>query len=235
MRYYCRFILIINQRTNDMRVYHLLSEKYAKENLEKQRLKVSRFADLNDPFELLSVELEKNVRRKFKQWKKGFNEKYGVLCFSRSWKNPVLWSHYADKHKGICLGFDVPDNLLKEVKYELRRLSIKIGKDGEKGIIDEDIIENLLCTKFRQWNYENEERIIVPLSKAYQENDLYFVCFDDNLKLKEVVVGAQCNTKKAELEKLILANLKDVEFIKARLAFKTFRVVRNNKQGFKYS
>jgi hypothetical protein len=21
-----------------------------------------------------------------------------------------MWSHYGDRHKGICLGFDVPDN-----------------------------------------------------------------------------------------------------------------------------
>ena len=26
----------------------------------------------------------------------------GMLCFSKGWHNPVQWSHYTDKHKGIC-------------------------------------------------------------------------------------------------------------------------------------
>jgi hypothetical protein len=25
----------------------------------------------------------------------------GALCFSTNWSNPLLWSHYAEKHSGI--------------------------------------------------------------------------------------------------------------------------------------
>ena len=31
----------------------------------------------------------------------------GALCFSTNWSNPLLGSHYAEKHNGICLGFDI--------------------------------------------------------------------------------------------------------------------------------
>ena len=49
-----------------MGVYHLLCAQYALDDLKKQRLKVSLFADLNDPFELLSVELsDRAIRKKF--------------------------------------------------------------------------------------------------------------------------------------------------------------------------
>ena len=34
----------------------------------------------------------------------------GLLCFSRHWYSPALWAHYADNHKGMCLGFDIPDD-----------------------------------------------------------------------------------------------------------------------------
>jgi hypothetical protein len=34
----------------------------------------------------------------FKQW--------GVACLSETFNNILLWSHYADGHKGICLEFD---------------------------------------------------------------------------------------------------------------------------------
>ena len=31
-----------------------------------------------------------------------------ILCFSRNWDNLLLWSHYGDRHMGVCLGFDIP-------------------------------------------------------------------------------------------------------------------------------
>jgi hypothetical protein len=101
-----------------VRVYHLLSAEHGLDDLKQRRLKVAEFRDLNDPFELLSVELpDRAVRRRFTAWRKKVLAEYGVLCFSTSWKSPVLWSHYADRHKGFCLGFDVPDNLMSPVTY----------------------------------------------------------------------------------------------------------------------
>jgi len=220
-----------------MRVYHLLSEKYAKENLKNQRLKVSLFADLNDPFELLSAELkEENIRKRFRNWKEETNRNYGVLCFSRSWGNPVLWSHYADKHKGVCLGFDIPDGLLKRVEYEGERLPI----DVENKLKDENpnniMKEKLLTTKFKHWDYEEEERVIVQLVKSDKvkigKKELYFMKFNDNLKIREIVVGARCTAKKEEFKDLLRNNPKNVEIIKARLAFTKFQVTKQSL-GFK--
>jgi len=216
-----------------MRVYHLLSAKYAIENLKKQRLKVSLFADLNDPFELLSVELSELAnRKKFQELKKDINGKKGVLCFSRNWNNPVLWSHYGDKHKGICLGFDTPDTLLKKVIYKGERLPSDVEKELNEGNLNGRVEEKLLITKFEHWQYEEEERVILPLDKAYKEKELYFVNFCDNLKIKEVIVGARCKINKAELEKSIETSLSAVLSTKARLAFKTFEVTKD-RRGFR--
>ena len=38
------------------RVYHLLAKEWALDDLDRRRLKIARFDDLNDPFELLAVE-----------------------------------------------------------------------------------------------------------------------------------------------------------------------------------
>ena len=35
---------------------------------------------------------------------------HGVTCFSRKKDNILMWSHYANDHKGICLGFDIDEN-----------------------------------------------------------------------------------------------------------------------------
>ena len=37
--------------------------------------------------------------------------------FYQFWHNPVQWTHYADRHKGLCLGFYVPDEYLVKINY----------------------------------------------------------------------------------------------------------------------
>ncbi|MGD6731850.1 MAG: hypothetical protein ACPKMZ_12385 [Pleomorphochaeta sp.] len=32
------------------------------------------------------------------------SDKFEVCCFSKNYKNILMWSHYADSHKGICIG-----------------------------------------------------------------------------------------------------------------------------------
>jgi len=56
------------------------------------------------------------------------NDIAGVMCFSSTWKNPVMWSHYADQHRGICLGFEVPDVYRKKIKYVARRQPFRHSK-----------------------------------------------------------------------------------------------------------
>ncbi len=210
-----------------MRVYHFLSADHALDDISKRRIKIAQFQDLNDPFELLGANLsDRTMRKAFRVFKKEMEQSYGILCFSRTKKNPVLWSHYADKHKGMCLGFDVRDKTLEEVKYTSRRLVFKSERDLTKGTAIK-----LLSTKYQGWSYENEIRSFLDLDEKDKRNGLYFADFSDGIKLKEVLVGPECKVKKKE----IMARLHgypSVRVIKTRLAFTKFSVVENNL-GFK--
>jgi hypothetical protein len=87
-----------------MKLYYLTPARYALSALALRRLKIARLAELNDPFELLAVDAETPLHREFfRRVKEKINATHGVLCFSRSWKNPVLWGHYADKLRGVAL------------------------------------------------------------------------------------------------------------------------------------
>jgi hypothetical protein len=93
-----------------MRVFHFLPEDFALQDIEQRRVKVATFKDLNDPFELFSVNLADPIlRAAFQEAKEQFAQHSGLVCFSRDWRNPVLWSHYAGRHTGFCLGFDIRD------------------------------------------------------------------------------------------------------------------------------
>ena len=169
-----------------MRVYHLLTKKWALCDLRHRRLKVATFDDLNDPFELLSANLaDRGERRRFNQWRRETAKRRGLLCFSKSWRNPVLWSHYADKHKGIALGFDIPGSCLHAVEYVRHRLKF------EQLFPQEHELQQLLRTKFKDWKYEAEHRRIVRLEETSKRKNLHFWPFGSDLELRDVVLGAE--------------------------------------------
>jgi hypothetical protein len=49
---------------------------------------------------------------------------HGMLCFSSDWSDPVIWAHYSDKHRGVCLGFEIPDVYGTKVNYIDDRLHL---------------------------------------------------------------------------------------------------------------
>lgn len=210
-----------------MRVYHFLSLKYGLEDLVKRRLKIARINELNDPFELLGVSLSDSViRRTFQKRKEEFSREHGLLCFSRDWQNPVQWSHYADKHGGLCLGFDVPNQWVKRVVYCKRRIKTSNDQTFTRHLPLDDFATSILFTKFSHWSYEKEMRAVVPLQVCNLENGLYFEGFSDRLKLQEVIIGAASTITRSEVRSVLGKFATSITARKARLAFRSFRVVR---------
>lgn len=213
-----------------MTIYHFLSSQYALEDLERRRLKIAQFDDMNDPFELLALELsDKTLRRPYREFVCEMARNYGVLCFSRRRCNPVLWSHYADKHRGICLGFAVPSNYLLEVTYTANRLPRKISAELKAGGLDQDDMKEILGTKFKSWEYEEESRVFLRLEDRDPDSGLYFKEFGSDLTLTQVILGARCEVTKAQALQRMGAAATSVRVIKARLAFTRFGIVRNKK------
>ena len=213
---------------SDKVYYHLLPAKYALSGIEKRRLKVATFDDVNDPFELLGINVgdketrkhNREIRKQLRQWRDRMTEKYGMLCFSSGWSNPLLWSHYGDRHKGIALGFRVDQ--LRKVRYQPKRLRSEEWNPAED-------IQPILWTKFQHWEYEAEHRRFTLLSECRSETRrgkrYYFWPFGGDLQLRSVVIGANCSVRFERISQA-LGDLTDpVEMVKARVAFQSFEVV----------
>jgi hypothetical protein len=141
----------------------------------------------------------------------------GLLCFSRSWTNPLLWAHYSDKHRGMCLGLDVPDDVVRVVDYVEERLPWEQPT--------QEFMTKLLWTKFAPWSYEAEIRAFV--TREEQEDGRYFFHFGDKLKLREVIVGHRCCIERGDISAAMAAYLEPIPIIKARLARTSFKVEEN--------
>jgi hypothetical protein len=209
-----------------MRLYYFVSANYGIENIIKQRLKIARLNDLNDPFEFLCVDMsDTEIRQVFKKTLSDLSETTGVICFSKAWGNPVLWSHYGDKHKGICLGFDIPDEIVMPVNYEPNRLQVDIRKDFKDGVIGEKMMQRVLSTKFEDWKYEDEVRVFVRLDEKDSKTGLYYQDYGEGLLLKEVIIGPKCHFTIFDFKSILAKNNSEVNVISSRLAFRSFRVI----------
>ena len=211
-------------KADGTRVYYLTAAQYALSNIALRRIKIARFEDLNDPFELLGAHLgQSQFRPALRAIRKEINARRGLVCFSRAWRNPLLWGHYADKHTGICLGFDVPDRDLAPVIYAKSLLRIDADEKGAP-VLSEKVINKLQRTKYFDWRYEREMRLFVELDGKPLESGNYFLPFSFRLKLREVILGPKCELDIGAVRTLVASFHPNVEVVKARIAFTMFRV-----------
>lgn len=213
------------------RLYHFCPPNYVIENIVDRRLKVSRFSSCNDPFELAAFSLkDRAVRKQHKEWLADSDKKFGLICFCRNWRSPVLWSHYADNHRGLCLGFDVkPDNYI-DVRYASERLFPDVDINNFFEHIGEDQMSDIFATKFIHWNYEEEVRLLITFETEPDDYEICFHPYSDELKLRQVIIGPRSEICVEDIREAV-GDYDEVEVFQSRLAFRRFEVVRQeNKQ-----
>jgi len=82
----------------------------------------------------------------------------GFLCLTASCDNLLMWAHYANDHKGVCLEFDVTKDLdtfyfPKKVEYKPELISYNYLRDQAKAA-------ETLFRKSPDWEYEQEYRVL---------------------------------------------------------------------------
>jgi len=123
------------------------------------------------------AKLQANVRD-------AINNNFVVTCFSETYDNELMWAHYADKHRGICVEYDMSkmENdpnisynkfftypvIYSESRPQIPVVLNRIGKhnysisEGKYSLSDRYLY---LLTKSKAWKYEQEWRMILPDSK----------------------------------------------------------------------
>jgi hypothetical protein len=214
----------------DMRLYHYLEAQLALEGIRKRRLRVSKIQDTNDPYEFACVRSkDEQSQQALDKFARGWFSDMRVQCFGRSWNNVVMWSHYGDRHRGICLGFDVPDERVREVKYVgdimvVGRLRRAVANEND------ELLERLLWAKYDGWSYEQEVRSIGQKVNMIEDGGEYFVPFGRYLCLKEVIAGARFSMKRSVIDEA-LGGYPGVLVVKAKCSPTSFGVIADER-GF---
>jgi hypothetical protein len=214
-----------------MRLYHYMKADHLATTLESGHLKVATIADLNDPFELLALSFlsreERTVQRRVKEY---LHSKVGLICFSETWREPVMWSHYGDRHRGVVLAFDVSD--VHKVNYTNERLRHKLDMEQRPlGRQFLPLLGPMMTTKSLAWAYEREFRKFVFADKwtmkpiQGREGEVPFYDFRTDMKLARVILGPDCVLRQKDVSASMAVGGLSAPVVKARRAFQTFTIV----------
>lgn len=156
------------------------------ETLVSSQVWSAKRSSLNDPFEFAALRPLGYVAELASHF-----DNVGITCFCRSLTNPLLWSHYADAHRGFVVAYDkthphfggeaLKKGFLHDVRYEdavpdIERLSAN------------DFWLSTVTTKHTCWSYEQEVRLV-----AKQGDRLIEVPVD---MIKAVVFGTQMTAER---------------------------------------
>ena len=163
-----------------------------------------------------------------------------ISCFSKRYDSILMWSHYGDKHKGICIEFDRPENDFLDVKYSKKRCKFDLEdttrrvlgymlSNEEVDVNDKGLIRCIskpFIVKSLDWKYEEEVRCILsPNSEGVstlEELSLYKM----PTNISKIYIGCKVDKTSEEYKNLItLANNKNVMILELKTSDDLFSVI----------
>jgi hypothetical protein len=157
--------------------------------------------DFNDPFDCrvnteralaraFQRELPSERRKTLEDFQRRFSQKppsdfdLGVCCFTNNAEDPLMWAHYADKHRGVCLTYKIPADYFMNKYPQSETEPFFVGSEkvhyGDDAYTDwlgsgdmsqspyepiELAASRTLVTKAECWEHESEYRTIVSKSR----------------------------------------------------------------------
>jgi len=202
----------------DRKLYKYYSNmKYAIDAIQNKRVYLGRPDNFNDPFDDAIFNDGVGMDGKEGIYLDGMIHLGRIACFSEVPDSILMWSYYADCHRGFCLEFDI--SLLED--NELNRTIIKsfskVHYSPVRPVADLsfDASTNYIFSKADVWSHEQEWRIY---SVDEVENYLPFNC------ISRVILGANYYKKYSDNSDLIIAakdnNLDIYKYVLSRQYYK---------------
>lgn len=147
---------------------------------------------------------------------------HGVCCFSSNCDNPLLWSHYGDQHRGICIGYEVEDltnEQPEKVEYGgSRKITTSLIAEALLDKCDnaaQYLVRKILFLKASSWKYEKEWRMV-------GDRGLH----NSTLALKDITFGLRCSNAFKYVIHKTFERRKDVKFYEMNELRGTFDLKR---------
>lgn len=142
-----------------------------------------------------------------------------TCCFSTKNDDILLWSHYAEQHKGLSIAFNTESLCsrgldFKEINYVNKRVQIPSADD-----ISTSFISNLITSKAKHWKYEKEWRLIMYDAGKINSIDI------DPTAIESIYLGLRVTDDQSDAIKRIRDNIyKQAKIKRAKMDNETFKL-----------
>lgn len=196
--------------------------------------KASAFAAWRRPIEEGDLDWGQRLRD-------GWSREMGVLCLSERCDSMLMWSHYADSHRGFVVGFDPQAAFLntfpdggalgcfghpRRVRYsEDRPTSLPPGFANPKS--ENAALVATLLTKCVDWQYESEWRLILPLSMGNKSlsSDIVTLAFPPSA-VRSIILGFRMPIDlRKRIVSLFSHTYKNAQLLDAKPSVSSFKMV----------
>ena len=115
----------------------------------------------------------------------------------------MIWAHYSDKHKGLCLAFEIPSEVEAAQTRKVDYISAPLPFPADFRLLDTQqqlpMVEKMIFTKYRNWEYEHEIRTWTDLEEEFFD-------FCEMLQLGEVIIGAGSALPAREVMRVVVSH-----------------------------
>lgn len=228
----------VNNINTEMGFYSFRGiSKYSLDDIANETISAAHPRMFNDPLDtLLDWWIACNIKKAESDFNTHFaimfkkaNEHLKVRCLIGDKENgqtktieqlPVLmWSHYADSHKGFCIRYVFPEDMFqgyeKDVKYlrfihpvsyDFRPITLETVPGMKEG----------LFTKSREWSYENEMRFVNLDFSDGEKSRKEYPTLSCKGAMREIYLGVRCSASDHRAVEKAIAD-KDVKLFKMRI------------------
>jgi Protein of unknown function (DUF2971) len=207
-------------------VYELLKREGL--DVESRMTQLRYCATETEDGEALAEDIETrygyHLKGELQDWLTREFDAQGVLCLGEKWNSSLMWGHYADSHRGICIEYDSMDHGcqdLRRVRYDRKR-GVRVSDLREWQVNKSNeahgrVRDALLAVKAPSWRYEREWRDIHPGA------GLHYSPFE----ITGIYFGLRCNIGvRTAIIKLLADDLPDVRFYSVHTGVDGFQLKR---------
>lgn len=116
------------------------------------------------------------------------SSKVGLFCLTQRFDSLPMWAHYAANATGLAVEFQGLEEVFKgDNTGVLRQLAPVIYQREPYGVtFDPASHRNLFFVKFLDWSYEQEVRVVLPLSECRSHNTGDKVLYTHNIPRQSI-------------------------------------------------
>lgn len=189
---------MIKERTHYYKYRSMSNLRYFLDILLHKRLYLASYSELNDPME--GAYRIKNGVKYDDSWLRLLrSEKNDIhICsLSKTYDNILMWSHYADSHKGCCIELEVTSE--KGIDETSVQYVDQIGAVQGKDYKDEAY--QILSRKLKCWDYEEEVRFLKEIPSNSRVSKFL------HIKIIRIYLGCKMSSKEINFYKKLINSI----------------------------